>query len=311
LIKVQFQKQKQTGGPGIFQQRISVYMAERELIKIVDINPDIYFASVFLEKPPRLSKSIYRSGAVYYNSKERKRKGFNKKIANSIRSADYVVFQSKFSERSSRKILDVHASKFSIIHNGFDVSAFLNLEHYQSKKKHLFCACANWKLEAKRGDFIVDSFVKANIKDSELLMIGANFNSKWSGFSNENLLIACTGRLDIFEISKYLACKPTFIHLCYAEACPNAVIEALSFGCPVIGNNIGATPELIGDSGIIANCDKKFRFRMKSTDTCPINPDSVVAAIRESVGRQWTVNRPDLSMENCANKYLTIFKNLL
>lgn len=277
------------------------------MITLVDANPDIYVGAVFLKRPPKGCKVIYRCGAVYYNSKERKRKGFNKKIIQSINAADFVVFQSAFSKRCVKKILRLKPKNSCIIYNGFDSSAYPITSIYSSNKK-TFVACSNWKLDAKRGDLIVDFFLKADVDNSELIMIGPNFNPKWRSYGER---VKCTDSLKTEQINYYLASKPIFIHLCYAEACPNVIIEALSFGCPVITNNIGASPEIVKNDGIIAKCDREFRFRMKSTDTNAIKPEAVVTAIRMSVDQKWSISRPDLSMESCAKMYLDTFKGVL
>ena len=39
-----------------------------------------------------------------------------------------------------------------------------------------------------------------------------------------------------------------YINLKYLDPCPNAVIEALSCGLPVIYSNSGGTPELVGNN---------------------------------------------------------------
>jgi teichuronic acid biosynthesis glycosyltransferase TuaC len=50
------------------------------------------------------------------------------------------------------------------------------------------------------------------------------------------------------EISRWLAAANLFCLASYAEGCPNAVIEALACGRPVIATQVGGIPELVDDA---------------------------------------------------------------
>lgn len=299
MIKITAAHMKKSGGPGIFMNRLLSYMQDKDMVRVVDAGADIYFSTV-LGKPPKGMRFVYRAAAAYYDTiHQKKRHGFNLKIAKLVKRADFVIYQSKFAKKMVESILRVKAKKSTIICNGVKSC----LPTSGDRDPLLFVASANWSVPGKRGKHIIKSFKKAAVPGSRLIMLG-------SGVKNKSSRIRCWGRVSFEKIAKVLSCSPTFIHLCYAEACPNAVIEALSFGCPVICNNIGATPEIVGDSGIIVKCDKPFVFRRRPVNL-KIKTDRVAKAIRDSVHKEWKVDRPDLQLSISAEKYLNVFRKVL
>ena len=52
-----------------------------------------------------------------------------------------------------------------------------------------------------------------------------------------------------------------YISFSYRDACPNAIIEAMSFGLPVIGISSGGVPDIVGNAGsLIPNKDFENGF---------------------------------------------------
>jgi glycosyltransferase involved in cell wall biosynthesis len=309
--------------------RLLKHMASRLMISLVDEDPDITFSTVWTVDRKPGSKYVYRAAAVYYDINQRKTYGMNHRISRSIKKSDAVVYQSEFSRQMCEGILRVSNSNSWVINNGFDTGEFVNVKSYVSKRK-LFMASGNWNKISKRLLYIVRGYLNAKIP-SELLLFGnmsdANlkkiyklvntFNKgkrkitfKHNRFKFKNCLIRIFGNVGFVQMVKYLKAKPVIIHLCYAEACSNSVIEALNFSCPVVCNNIGSTPEIVNKDGVIAQCDKPFEFSRRKIDY-RINPVAVSRAMRAALRKKWNIKRPDLSMETCANKYLSVFESVL
>ena len=60
-----------------------------------------------------------------------------------------------------------------------------------------------------------------------------------------------------------------YISFSYRDACPNAIIEAMSFGLPVIGISSGGVPDIVGNSGsLIPNKDFENGFFSPHRFTC-------------------------------------------
>lgn len=318
-MRIMVMPMKKSGGPGIFLHRLIKYMQEYEMIQVVDSKPDIYFSTVWRGKPPKRCKTVYRAASVYYNSHDKKRKGLNKRLAAAIRDSDYVVYQTHFARKLCEKVLGryfnykVKARRKSIIVNGFDGTEYDNIKPAKQKCKYRFVACSDWSAAVKRGMVIVKGFRRAKIEDSELIMIG-KITPKRMPVKRKYIKsgrIKLLGSQPMNKVVPWLKSNSIFVHLSYAESCPNAAIEALSFGCPVICNNIGGTPEVVKDSGIIAQCDKNFVFRRRPVDITVHNFGTIVDAFREATNREWHIHREDLSMSRCAMEYKQVFENVL
>ncbi len=46
------------------------------------------------------------------------------------------------------------------------------------------------------------------------------------------------------------------LHIAFIDICPNGVIEGMASGLNVLCSNLGGTPEIVGDNGVILNVDK-------------------------------------------------------
>jgi teichuronic acid biosynthesis glycosyltransferase TuaC len=81
------------------------------------------------------------------------------------------------------------------------------------------------------------------------------------------------GRRSSSEIARWLAAANVFCLPSYAEGCPNAVIEALACGRPIVATQVGGIPELVdADSGILV---------------APRDGAALAEALKATFGRQW------------------------
>jgi len=310
LIRVQLSdycKGRPKGGPRIFVSRLMQYLSERGSIKTVDRRPDIYFSTVFAGKRPKGCHFVYRAAACYYDRNQLRRHGINQKIKRAIEKADSVVFQTGFARRLCFKVLGVskaHKSKSTIIFNGFENKQFVDIEPARIPAKNTFVANAAWD-RYKRLVLLMKAFVKAKIPDSALIIIGK------PDVSIKGSNIISLGRCKLDSIVAVLKNQPYFVHMSYVDICPNAVVEALSYGCPVLCNNIGGTPELVGKDGIVAKCDAPFRFKRHCVNIGAKNMSPIVAGYQQIIHREWKINRDDLSMAHCASEYLRVFRKTM
>lgn len=241
-------------GPMSFMSRIRNALPKYTPVEITDRKPHLVLSSI--HSPKTRVKTVLRVDGCYYN-----RALFNVKandaIAKSIKRADGVIYQSKFSERMCSKILKARPkTDFAIIPNGIDQRSLKDIApNKQFDGKYIFVASAKWR-ETKRPRSILKGFIKANVPDSKLLFVG-EYNKRI-----KDKRIVYLGKLSHKELIGYLKASNAFIHLCMIESCSNAVVEALSCGLPVVCNNIGGTPELVGDDGVIVKSDKKFKFNI-------------------------------------------------
>jgi len=92
------------GGPGIFMRRLTKYMQEREMVRLVDRKPNVYLSTVWSGDVPKNCRWVHRAASVYYDTSAKRMKGpnLNQKIQSSIDRSDYVVFQSLFAQKNSQ-----------------------------------------------------------------------------------------------------------------------------------------------------------------------------------------------------------------
>ena len=304
-LKIQFFHSKY-GGPSVFMRRLRRYLADHYNIKVTDNNPDLYLSAVWRGNPPKGAKVIHRVDNCYFDKSNKDRVSFNNKIRTAIKKADGVIYQSNFSRSLCNEILGTRASKSVEIHNGFDQSLCGDIVPFKHDYEYLFVACALWR-PIKRPQSIMRAFIKAEIPNSSLIMIGDGIKNKPS---DPNII--CTGSLKPKDTYKYYKAATAIIHISRMESCPNSVVEGLSFGKPIVCNNAGGTKEIVKNDGIVVDLDpidnfKSFSMRYPES----IDIDKLAFAIRDITKKKWDVCRPDLSMKSCVKKYYDFFNTVL
>jgi len=91
-----------------------------------------------------------------------------------------------------------------------------------------------------------------------------------AGLSARFLLL---GRRKASEVSQWLAASDLLCLPSHTEGCPNAVVEALSCGRPVVATNVGGIPELVSPEAAIL--------------VPPRSPQDLAEALKLGLTRQW------------------------
>ena len=295
-------------GSTVFIRRLSEYLVSNFPVKIVNDKEDIYLSSVWGGKD-RDSQSIWvhRADNVYFDKGKSGRTYTNKRIRKTILRANAVIFQSKFSKKICAGVLGTKKRESRIIHNGCDPNIYKNIPKDKMGYKKMLLACAKW-IPLKRPLSIVKGFIWADLKDTVLVMIGKI--DKKNKIRHKN--IKYLGHIKPFETYKYYASCDGFVHISKLDACPNAVVEALCAGKPVLSNNIGGTPEIVKEDGIIIDVDPVYNykpFKMKRPDKISIK--RVGDGMKELLSRNWDINRSDLFIRNVSRQYYEYFRYLL
>ncbi len=248
------------------------------------------------------AKTILRVDGVYY---DQKRLRSNVSIKKSVASLDGVIYQSKWAQAFVEGMLKVRARKSTVVHNGTDQTVF---KRHPSGFDRVFVCCANWRVN-KRLESIVRAFVTLDPSERNLglFVIGK------PDYVLEHPSIRYFGRVE--SVADAYAQSDYMCHICHLDACPNSVVEGLSAGLPVLCNNIGGTPELVGNDGIVLPLDKAFDFKPigKMVDVGPkiVDQTLLVEGMKEMMNREWSVSRPDLSIEVSARRYFDFFTEVL
>jgi glycosyltransferase involved in cell wall biosynthesis len=169
--------------------------------------------------------------------------------------SDWVIYQSKFSKEMIDHYLYNRIKDYSIIYNGVNTEHFKPINQIPNKipvvmmlgnwrdEDILLCSLNAFKCFCERQKAILKVFgeLDGKFKDVVFSWVAENINLEknitfMGHISYENLP---------YEISK---CDVS-LHLKSGDWCPNAVLETLACGVPVVCQSYGGTKELVGDAG--------------------------------------------------------------
>jgi len=274
-------------------------------VQLVDKNQksDIHLSIISGFKPG--SKNVLRLDGVYYDIARLKS---NKPIRDSVNKSDGVIYQSEWCKVFVENMLKVSSKRFACIHNGtryIPDNAPVNKYGFDE----IFIACANWRIN-KRLESMVLSFVDAieNVdKNVGFCIVGK------PDYVLDHPNVKYLGHLS--DLSSLYRSADYMCHICHLDACPNSVVEGLHAGVPVLCNNIGGTPEIVGESGIVLPLDVPFDFKpirkMKQVGPSSVDREILTKGMIEMMSRKWNVSRPDLDISVSAKKYYKFFEDIL
>ena len=178
--------------------------------------------------------------------------------------ADGVVYQSDYSKKLHEKYFD--KKKSCVILNGFNWSSQRRRKKTLSLKREInFCVV--YSRAPLKGIYEAVKFVEwlnhsKNIQ-AKLTIIGFNGNlppnapTDFKSTVLHNDLVAVLGDFEEYGHVQKNVLLSSDIYLCLSRAdpCPNALIECMSFGLPVLGLASGGVPEIVGEAGYLVNFD--------------------------------------------------------
>lgn len=250
-------------------------------------------------------KNIYRIDGVWINTIDKDLEAKNDSIVNGLKTAKAIIFQSEFCEQAVKKYLGISPKRSTIIYNGADPEEFSpNPKHKPDKPS--FIAMCKWRPH-KRFQDIAEGFLKSNCRDKCYLHVFGEVEKKtlhpsiiYHGWSQDS--------------HKILPWCMASVHISYLDWCPNAVVESLVAGIPVIYANSGGTPYLVRENG--------FRIKDKGWGFSPIDlygnhrvdinelASAYDQAYEHSL-KQESFTRPDLYIDKIAEKYVNYVEYIM
>jgi glycosyltransferase involved in cell wall biosynthesis len=304
-------------GKGFFYQRLAPALAHLgvKIINDISIPHDISVNSVKLEKG-NSKKRVLRLDGVYHNNKQPYKKR-NRPISQSLHKSDAIVYQSLFAKKMCNKYLGKFKGSRRVIHNGMDIQFWDNVIPAESSFKYNFLAASRWRPHKRLVD-IVESFLLADIPDSCLYIAGDLSKSKVPKQWLKTMLANCKnvvrlGPLKQEELAKYMKLANASLHLCWFDACPNSVVEAISCGTPVVCNNTGGTPELVAAAGGYI-CDVDSPYDLQPVDLYhppKIDRRKVADALIKSTVENAIIKRQVVDIHKVAVQYVELFESTL
>lgn len=303
-----------TTGKGFFYSRLSkaLGLLGCEIVSDDSVRVDVAIHNVRVRKN-NAPINIVRIDGVYHDT------GKNYKKLNKSMFKGYhvdpsgIIYQSQFSHRMADRYLGKFNGSKTVIHNGASFDFYNSAPKKGKEFKYNFFTYSRWRPHKRLVD-IVESFLSANIVDSCLYIAGdlskSEVSEKWmkKRFSLPN--VKYVGTLNQVEIASYLNMVNAVIHLCWFDSCPNSVVEAIANKVPVICNNVGGTPEIVGlSNGYICNVDKKYNLKPVDLYHPPKIDRAIIAYNMNRAAMELRlISRDHVDINNIAAQYMSFFR---
>jgi glycosyltransferase involved in cell wall biosynthesis len=269
--------------------------------------------AAFLTGVPVIVASVHDN---YRKDKRPARRMINRILS---KMTDKIVAVSEDVKKDIIRYGKVEPSKIVVIPNGIDTEKFNPKgnfadirKEFSIKKGALVAGFVGRIVLAKGLEYLIDSipYIKEECKNIKFLIIGeGSLVERLHEQAKENkvydYIIFAGGRRDIPDI---LSCIDVFVMPSIAEGLPNALLEAMAMGKPIIATEIGGIPEVIknGVNGLLVP---------------PRDPRALATAIKGLIGndqlaaqmgqaaRDLVVNK--FSMRSIAQKWQTLYLSIL
>ena len=213
----------------------------------------------------------------------------NEPLAELLRAADHVFFQSAFCKRSSDRFLGEPNAAWEILHNPVDTDRFvprtrpdrpltLLLGGNQYQRYRFESAVRAVALLARERN--VRMLVSGRLAwhaDARLAEREAAELLAEAGIAERVELV---GAFTQREAPALYARGDILVHTKYNDPCPTVVLEAMASGVPVVYSASGGTPELVGDAGVGVSTLEDFERDH------PPDPEALAGAILEAAERR-------------------------
>ena len=213
-----------------------------------------------------------RSGLIKDDIK--RSEAFERLVIKTLNSIDVLLCQGQswklfYSQLSRNKSL-----QYEVIHNWIDVSSYKSLNKSEKRDAKIVVLFVGWITRNKGVFEILDVAKKIENTQVEFILAGDGdaFEEVAAFIVKENLKnVKLVGWVKGGAKDQLMIDADIFILPSYREGYPNALIEAMASGLPVISTKVGSIPDLIEDrrSGILID---------------PKNADQLESAINELIG---------------------------
>lgn len=178
------------------------------------------------------------------------------------------------------------------------------------RKENYFLFCSAYLTKRKGTDFAIRAFYESGVwKDgTKLRVIGKKIDREWTMINDLVQSLNLNGSIDFIDFTNDI--KSQMIHakallMCSEnEGLGRVSIEAMFYGCPVIGRNSGGTSEIIKD--------RVNGYLYESLEECSgiINEIANGQENKEIIDNAHKNVIEEFSIENYSNKILGVYQNL-
>ena len=238
-------------------------------------------------------------GPDYARANERHLVGYYK-------ASDYIIFQSAFCEESARRYLGDPPCPNEVLYNPVDTAVFTpeSVRPFDPSAP-VFLATGNYYSEVKeeRLRLMLEAFalVRVQLPHAHMIVAGniAPQLARVVKTAGEN--VRFTGSYTWDQAPGLYRQGDVYLNTQFNDACPSAVLEAMSCGLPVVHIACGGTPELVGDGGLAVAVEKSWDHFVYPA------PREFTDAMLEAVVRRGTISK--IARKRCLERFdLQIWK---
>ncbi|MDX6493455.1 MAG: hypothetical protein QOH02_1390 [Gaiellaceae bacterium] len=191
----------------------------------------------------------------------------NEPLAELLRAADHVFFQSAFCKRSCDRFLGEPTGAWEILHNPVDTERFVPRARGE---RPLTLLLGGNQYQRYRFESAVRALaLVADERDVRLLVAGRiswRPDARRAEREAAELLadagvaerVELVGAFTQREAPALYARADLLVHTKYNDPCPTVVLEAMASGLPVVYSASGGTPELVGETGVGVNAPEDW-----------------------------------------------------
>lgn len=316
---------QKAGGPGSFFRVLVPALADLGVkasgrlgtpADVVLVSPFCWTSMLWLVRLRRLP-IVHRLDGIHYAHLER----FNAPMRRVYRAARAFVFQSEF----SRRVVSAHFGEpvglVRVVKNGTDLSLFRPAERVPDLRRLRLVASALWRPQ-KRLRACLEIFAAARRRFGPLTLTVLGDTSRVPSEVQALEGVRYVGEVERQDVARILRDSHVFLHPSWFDPCPNAVVEALASGLPVIHTRNGGTRELV-PPGCGVELQREPDFDLLETDIYNyariprVDPDEAVAALEDVVAnyeryrRRLAECRAAFAIETAAGAYVEVFEACL
>ena len=325
---------KGIGGPASFQSRLIAGLQERGHHvhhNPLDVECDVILVNggtrqvvdVLLAKQrgtrvvQRLAQNNWVYKARWTGLKHYLRSEINNRLLAFIRRglASRVIYQSNFVDDIWNKSYGFTPAQKHIVYNGVDLNTFKPTDTDSRPPDHIRLLVVEGHLgtghekELENAIYLAEAINARTDQDVELVIAGdvpEKIKMYWQ--ENSEQWISWEGIVS----QEQIADLDRSAHLLFSSelnaGCPNAVLEALACGCPVIGFETGSLPELIDDSAGATTPYYADHWKLETPEFEPL-AEAAIKIINEqdhyrAGARKLAEDR--FNIENAIQEYLNI-----
>ena len=191
----------------------------------------------------------------------------NERMATGYRAADHVFYQSAFSKRCCDEFLGPRTGASEVLYNAIDTKRFLPGGDQAGRRFRFLHTGKIGHHMAYRLESVVAGLASAVASglDAELVIAGAidpDVQRNTRAAANKAGIadrITLRGSYTQSNAPAIYADADAYVTMTFNDVCPNAVLEALSCGLPVVHSASGGVGELVSrHAGIGVECAQSF-----------------------------------------------------